>query len=529
MRSCHDKVVCLNNKMRNESKHSLTSIASLTFVSGVLGQLAYIINGLIITPIVIRGLGAELYGAWQMIERTMQYLARSDLRPLGTLRVFLATSQISEDNHKKKRLIGAALLINLCLIPLIFIFGVLLIYNAPTFIHVSPELELGVQLAMIIAVLRVGFDRFLGLPGSVLAGVNMAYKAMWVTAFSIIVGGVISVIAVKSGWGLPGIASATILAAFLTGGIRYCVAKKNISWFGVAKPKKKEFRDFLNFSGWFFVSSYSDAFLNYSDLLLVGMILGPASAGIYATTGAVLRMIVGPMQQIVLSASSGIGYLCEIKAWERLAVVRQDIFVFSMVIMSVVGAGIIGLNSTFLHFWVGDEFYAGDVVNVLLVLIAIVRVTARVDYEIMDNLKMFKIKAVYQLICGIFTLCGGVLLTKKFGSEGMALTILCSQVVLLVLYRFSVRKVLTGSQCVVLSNVTISRVCLISLFSFLVSFIFCEYYTSIRFFDFVIASFFLAFLTFLVVWFIGINKVNRERLSNRFDSILFFRFIKKRC
>lgn len=66
---------------------SLTRRAGLTFVSSMLQQGARFLVGFVVTPIVIRGLGAELYGAWMMLQQTAGYLALSDLRPMGTLKI----------------------------------------------------------------------------------------------------------------------------------------------------------------------------------------------------------------------------------------------------------------------------------------------------------------------------------------------------------------------------------------------------------------------------------------------------------
>ena len=415
------------NSFKKPVSINLTKKAGLTFASNFMRQGAQIFVGFIVTPIVIRGLGAELYGALQMIEQAVQYIARSDLRPMGTLRVFLSVRQHSIDYQEKKRLVGAALSISFAMLPLLLIAGVCLFWMAPSFIKVSPEYALAVQRTMGIAVLRVALDRLLGIPGSVLAGVNLEYKAMGLSAGTVLASGALSVLAITVGWGLVGVACAAVAGVLLNGVIRFVVACKYVPWLGVARPSKPEFLGFTKSSGWFFVSSIADAFLNVSDLLIIGIVLGPAAAGVYAATGAVLRMVVAPVSQVLSSASAGIGELCGKRDWCRVIQIRREMFAIAVVVMTVIGTGVVGFNKAFLGLWIGDGFYSGDWVNLTMVLIAIVKILLRSDSLLLDNLLVFKQRSIAFFICGIFTLFSGVILTYYAGEIGMALSVFFGQ------------------------------------------------------------------------------------------------------
>src|SRR5665811_258911 len=90
---------------------TLTRRATLTFVGSLLEQAARFIVGFGVIPIVIRGLGADLYGAWMMLQQTAGYLSLSDLRPMGTLKFTLAVRQHIDDIEEKRRQIVSALII----------------------------------------------------------------------------------------------------------------------------------------------------------------------------------------------------------------------------------------------------------------------------------------------------------------------------------------------------------------------------------------------------------------------------------
>ncbi len=168
---------------------SLTRRAKLTFVSSFLQQAARFVVGFGVTPIVIRGLGIELYGAWAMLRQSAGYLALSDLRPMGTLKFTLAVRQHIDDVEEKKRQIGAALIVWAFTFPLFITIGIGAIWVAPHFIRTLPQYAWAVRLAMGLMVLSVALELLLSLPANVLRGMNLDYKAMGLNAATILLGG----------------------------------------------------------------------------------------------------------------------------------------------------------------------------------------------------------------------------------------------------------------------------------------------------------------------------------------------------
>jgi O-antigen/teichoic acid export membrane protein len=497
---------------------TLTKRAGLTFASNLLRQGTQILVGFVVTPIVIRGLGAELYGALQMIEQAVVYIARSDLRPMGTLRIFLAVRQHSADHKEKQRLVGAALSISLAMLPFFLLSGACLYWAAPLFIRVSPDYALAVQLTMGIAVFRIALDKLMGIPGSILAGVNLEYKAMGLSAFTVLVSGALSILAIAVGWGLVGVACAAVAGVLLNGIFRFFVACKYVPWLGVAWPTRPEFFGFTKSSGWFFLSSIADAFLNVSDLLIIGMVLGPAAAGVYASTGAVLRMVVAPVSQVLSSASAGIGELCGKRDWPRVILIRQEMFAIAVVVMTVIGTGVVGFNKAFLGLWIGDGFYSGDWVNLTMVLIALVKVLLKSDSLLLDNLLVFKERSVAFFICGIFTLCSGVILTYHAGEIGMALSVFIGQFGLY-LYCY---KLINKKLCKENSNDLKFPIKMMVMPAILISssYTLTDSFIPHNFLTFLSSVIVCSFISILILWKYGISDSDRNSSLARMRSIL---------
>lgn len=511
------ELMCKNNITTKEGKESLTKRAVRTMGNSFLVNIIQVVVGFLVTPIIITGLGAELYGAWQMILQAMQYLARGDLRPMGTLRIFLSVEQHNKNFYDKQRLIGAAVVISLCMMPIILAIGCFLVYFSPSYIHVSPQFQESVKIAMVISIICISIEKFLSVPTSVLAGMNLEYKAMGLNAFTLLVGALLSLGAIKFGYGLPGLAASTLFGVFITGGTRYWVVKRFIPWFKVARPKIAELKQFTKKSGWFFGSSMADALVNVSDLLIIGAILGPATAAIYATTGAVLRLSSAPILKILNSVSAGVGGLCGRKEWEKVLRVRSEMQLIIIFILTIIGSGVLILNKTFLSLWIGPGFYGGNMLNCLLVVIFICQIIISPNEMIIDNLLLFREKFIIKLIAGLSIVIIGIISTKYWGMAGFALSSLLGRFFILIAYSLTVKKYIYPSESINL--ISIVRPIIISSMILTVAFLYpygdaVESWMSFFFHCFIATC----FLT-LSIWHLSLNKSNKIVVKNRLAII----------
>lgn len=492
-----------------KSEGGLTHRAGLTFASSLLQQGAQFIVGFIVTPIVIHGLGVELYGAWMMIKQSAGYAARADMRPMGTLKFTLAVSQHVKDVQQKRRQIGAAILIWGLTLPIIFTLGGGLLWAAPSFIHVSDEFIFIIRVAMALVILHLAMERILTLPDNVLRGMNLHYRAMGLNAAMVFCGGLLSAVAIWMGWGLPGVAAAGIIASAIVGGVRFVVAKRVLPWFGAARPKREELFSFGKLSGWLMFSGLAFTLLSASDLLVLGVVLGPSVTAVYATTGAVIRMLAGPLMQLLSSGAPGIAGLCGKKDWRRVAAVRKEMYVIAVTLMTVIGAGILALNSSFLKLWLGKGYYAGDVTNLLLVLIGFTIIFFRIDGIIIDSMLLFREKAVVMLVSGLVAVTSGALLSYVWGTAGMASGILCGYILLLSYLQVLIRRKLKHKVDGNYRSVVVSFLLLIGAY-YISSFLNPETWLSLLL---TAASF--GCVTFGLMWFIGLSKRDQDMLVKR--------------
>lgn len=372
------------------AKGALTRRATLTFLNNVLQQGASVLTTFVVTPIMIAGLGVPIYGAWVMIQQTIGYLAMGDLRPMSTLKFALAVRQHAADDDEKRRLVGAAIRLWSFTVPVMLIIGGVVVFFTPSFIRVGPDTAMAVRIAMAIAVLHLALDRLLSVPANVLVGANREYRGMGINALSAVTAGVLTVVAIRAGFGIVGVAAAAAVSAILYSAARFYVMRNAVPWFGVARATRKEFVDFTKLSGWFSLTVLANLLLSSSDVLLLGIMFGPGIAAVYGTTSAVLRVAVGPLGAILESGYAGIADLCGRGDWQRLERVRTEMHLVAILVMAVVGFGVIVLNRSFLLLWVNRDLFAGRVPNVLIVVMTLFALVYRADRVIAVSMMDFR-------------------------------------------------------------------------------------------------------------------------------------------
>src|SRR5437764_14871665 len=88
---------------------TLTGRASLNAVQSLLDYGAKLGVGLVVTPIVLTGLGRSLFGVWEMLNRLVTYMSAADGRPTEALRLIVSSRQAGEDDALQRPSVRGAL------------------------------------------------------------------------------------------------------------------------------------------------------------------------------------------------------------------------------------------------------------------------------------------------------------------------------------------------------------------------------------------------------------------------------------
>src|SRR3954469_24104064 len=130
---------------------NLTKRASLTAVASLLDYTVKAAVSLVITPMLVGGLGRSMYGMWEMLGRLIGYMTATDGRPTEALRLVISQQQAA-DPDTNRRTTGAALAVWLMMLPLVAVVGGALAWFSPTLTHVSDASAPAVRIACLFLV-----------------------------------------------------------------------------------------------------------------------------------------------------------------------------------------------------------------------------------------------------------------------------------------------------------------------------------------------------------------------------------------
>lgn len=399
---------------------SLTRRATLTAASQVLDLTAKMTVSLLFTPVILAGLGGDLFGTWGMIQQSLGYLSLSDLKPMGTLKLRLSLRQHINDAGEKRRQVGAAVIVWLATLPVFFCAGYAIVEFVPSFLEKGHSSLADLKATLFLMVVCVAIERILSLPANALRGENLEFRAMGLSAAITLLGGALGGFVVWQGLGLVGLASTVFSTMIASSVSRFFIAGRTLSWFGVAKPSRTEFLGFARLTGWVTASSLGSVLLNGSDLLIVGLALGPESAATYGLTGTAVRMFLDPLSSMLRATNAGVLGICGEGDWAKAGRLRHEARIFGVAMGSTAAPGILLLNGTFVRLWVGEAFYAGTTLTLLFVLLSTVKLLFGIDNAYVTAALRVRRVACFLLLGGVANVAIGSLLVQYLGLEGMA-------------------------------------------------------------------------------------------------------------
>jgi O-antigen/teichoic acid export membrane protein len=423
--------------------HALTRRASLNAIASLLDYGAQLITGLLVTPVLLRGLGPALFGSWEMLVRLGAYVSAADGRPTEALRLVVAQSHARPDSDRR-RLVGAALTVWAIVLPALACLGALLVAWAPSLVGAEGEQVAAIRLAATCLVGSMLLGSLAAVPESVLRGLNLGHTRMGVQSALHLLGGALAALAVWTGLGVAGLGAATLIRAIATGLCFWLLVAHRVPWFGAARPARAEVKAMLGMSVWLAAGEFIARLILASDVIILGAIVSPAVVATYVLTGYAVRVAVGVHVFTAGEAMPGIGALLGKGERTRARNARRELLTMTWLFTTVTGTLVLLWNQAFLARWVGVEHYAGATVNLLLVLIAMQTAFIRLDAGILDASLRPRQRVLVGVGAAIVTLTATILLTRAWGMVGLAAGILLGRCVQSIGYPLLVRRALAA-------------------------------------------------------------------------------------
>lgn len=503
------------------SDESLTKKAYLNAVAAALDYCAQLLVGFLVTPILVGSLGDHYYGTWRVLERLMGYLSPATGRPAQALKYTLANRQASADYEEKRRGVGSAVAIWALFLPPMGLLGGVLAWLAPYLLNAPPEAVWIVRLTAGILVANLALSGLVDVPRSVLEGENLGYKRMGLSVCLVFAGGGLTWLALHLDGGLVGVATASLIVTVLTGVLFLQVARQYASWFGVARPSAVAVRRFLGLSWWFLAWHLIMRLMMASDLVLLGLLGSTELVTTYSLTKYAPETVISIVGIVVFGIAPGLGGIIGSGDLKRAIQLRNEIMVFTWLIVTALGFTILLWSWRFISLWVGTQHFAGSLPMLLISIVVVQFVLIRNDGNIIDlTLRLERKVVIGALSVGLSLLFAAVLVSYfDLGIIGVCLGFIVGRSVLTVGYPLMVGRVLGVSLSTQIRGAL--KPALITLLLFLVASAMAEAtrtsspFNQMGWLSLALSVGFTSVLVLVLLFYTGLSSPQRQRILGR--------------
>lgn len=502
------------------SDETLTKKASLSALASAIDYATRLAVGFVVNPILVAGLGAHLYGIWQILLDTFSYITAAGGRPSFALKWSLANQQASADYENKRRIVGSSIIVWLLFLPVMLVVGGLLSWFIPSLLKIPPKLTQTIRITSMLLVGNLIILSMAQLPLSVLRGENLAYKRMGLSAVLVVIGGGLFVLATYLDLGIIGLATANLSITVLTGILFLQVVRTCVPWFGVHRPSRSEVRGFLGLSGWFLIWDLIFQLIIASDVIVLGILVSPELVTTYTFTKYVPETLISFVAIVVFGITPGLGGIIGSGEFKKAIRVRGEIMMITWLIATITGSMTLLWNRAFIQLWVGGDFYGGGIPTLLVMLMVTQFVLIRNDANIIDLTLNLKNKVILGALTVVlsFVFSGVLVGVYNLGIVGLCIGFLIGRTVLSIGYPWLIGRYLGISFDVQLKS--LPRSAFITILLFGVSYVLGDALSTETWIDFGVSVGSSLIVVSLLVFFIGLSREQRTPLLQRIKTVM---------
>lgn len=425
-------------------------LAQKATANGALSVIEFSIRSLIallITPMLVSGLGPALFGVWKVIERMMSYMLVADGRVTQGLQSLLAWNQARHDDDLNRQAVRNAIAIWLSFLPIGLMLGAAFIYFAPSVVHEMPGHSTEIRRTFAILVLMILLSGFSSIPIACLVGANKAYVKFIPAVVSYLVAAVLMWVSLKIGLGIVGLAGAQLAGSFVLAALVTWAANRSLAWYGMMKPSWEGSLRFLRFNSWYVAWTLINKVILSSDVVLLGYLLSMSAVSAYVITGFSAQLFATVAALLISACVPGFGAVIGDKQYERAATMKYELSEYSWFFVTVMSSIFLACNQHFVRLWVGETMYAGRVAEVLILILTVQIVFVRSYAFIIDVTLDVRSKVYIGGGSAILSVVLAVHWIPEYGVAGLCASFIMGRLPMSIAFPLIVHKKLQQPNC----------------------------------------------------------------------------------
>lgn len=413
--------------------------------SNLLVMIIKLVITFVMTPVFVSNLGKYDYGLWEMVAGIVGYMGMLDLGIRPAISRFAAKYNAEEDRENLLTVFTSTFFFMAFIgVMLLAFFSLWGIWFADS---LAPEGEPSQRYTLWLLIL--GAQLMFMFPGyvaeSYLEGFQKYYLKNNITIVNSIISAIIIYIYITPQNGLLLLAAANaigltikyvaffvLLARPVYGAIR--VQVRSFSWV--------KLREIIVFGFKSFIQGLSTRIETSSDVIIIGLILGPAMVPFYSIPANLvqyLRTIGWTLTHAFMPLFSDMGARSE-EEKIRQVYLRASKYVVGIIFPMAVG--IVLLGGPFLGIWIGEEFKTqGEAIIIMLAVFIVFPFINPFVSRYLTAINKHGIFARFTPLAAAINVCLSLVLIKPFGLVGVAAASIVGVVIFVPIYlRFSCRQ-----------------------------------------------------------------------------------------
>lgn len=397
---------------------------------GIILQYAQMALSIIIqiayTPIMLKILGQNEYGIYNIASSTISYLTLFSLGLGGSYLRYYSIYKKKEDDDGIKKLNGLYLFVFLILGTIAFIAGMVLTVNVRWMFnetYTNEEIEIAKTLMFLLSI-----NLALSFPGSVFSSYIMSQEKFifqkLINIVTTIIGPVSNVIMLYCGLGSIGMVTTTTAITILTMLINvfYCFKKINMK-ISFKQMDFKLLKSIAYFSLFIAMNQIIDQINWQTDKIILGKMINGGAVAIYAVGSNINTMYI--------SFSTAISGVFAPKVNQIVAGNKPDmdqelteLFIkvgrIQWFIMMLILTGFIFFGRYFVNIWAGEEYGEAYFIALMLICPVTISLIQNIGIEIQRAKNKHKFRSVIYLIMAFLNIGISIYFTHLWGTLGVA-------------------------------------------------------------------------------------------------------------
>jgi O-antigen/teichoic acid export membrane protein len=382
-------------------------------------------SALILSPYIIRKLGAEGYGIWSLVFSILGYYGLLDFGFRSAVVYFSARYMATGEHDKLNSLISTLTLFSSAMALVLGAVTVVLSRHADRLFKVSPGMQPTFAVLILLVGLAVSLNVVFNIAGGVLEGAQRFDLANQARIASFVVRYFGGAAMLALGFGLVSMGVVAFLAQILLYALSIWNVLRVFPQVRLAPrmASTKVFREAATYGIHTFTASIGTQVLDNSAPIIIGLCLPAAFVGFYSLPVRMLQYAADAVSRIgIVAAPQATEFAArgQLRTVSKLAIFSNR-YAFALYMPVVLGTALFG--NELLHFWVGPEFAQKSlpVLHALVFGTALAQAGQFSSSAILFGLSRHRLYAYLLLVEAGLSVAGMFYVVPRYGIAGAAI------------------------------------------------------------------------------------------------------------